>query len=147
MLYSLSVLCKLGIRDSERLYFQQKELFSSKSHLNNQLLYSANKMSKKSKGRSLKNIELETCTKYQSNEINSDDILRYIFKESSILTLRIPEIEGGKINISKNHYSNIEYCVYIEIYMPKYYDKNKNAWFDETNKSPIKTLNDYKQIY
>ena len=123
MLYSLSVSCKLDICDLERLYFQQKKLFSSKSHLNNQLLYSANKMSNNSNGRSLTNIELEACKKNSSNKINSDNILRYILKENSILTLRIPEIEGDKINISKRHYSNIKYSVYVEIYMPKYYDK------------------------
>ena len=29
--------------------------------------------------------------------------------------------------------------------MPKYYDKKKNAWFDETNKSPKRTLSGYKK--
>ena len=50
--------------------FLQKELFSSKSHIYNQLLYYVNKNSKNSKGRNLKNVEIETYTKYQSNEIN-----------------------------------------------------------------------------
>ena len=31
-------------------------------------------MSQNSKGKSLINIELQTCTKYQSSDINSDDI-------------------------------------------------------------------------
>ena len=99
-------------------------------------------MNKNSKEKSLKNVEFETFKKYQSNEINSDDILRYVFKINSFLTLRIPEIEGGKIEISKHLYSKIEYNKSAEIYMPKNYYKKKNARFDETNKNRIRNISD-----
>ena len=35
--------------------------------------------------------------------------------------------------------------MYVEIYMPKYSDSKKNAWFNETNKSSIRTLSDCKK--
>ena len=45
----------------------------------------------------------------------------------------------------KVYYFYIEYSVYVEIYISKYSDNTKNAWFNETNKSSIRTLSDFKK--